>query len=238
MTTFGTQVLVCPHCGNKMYSYMLTSYYVHSSVLFSDGHVDRSPPVFPDSRILICTECKLEFWRDDACLEDENGNFSNTDLPEAKDIHDSIFAFDADVMSDRITYYSGLLERGFANTVDNEIYLRIEIWHLLNHNLRYKPSGVVDSLLKGNLKEAFSGEEEIPEAVKPLFKSNLEKLINVYIPENDNERLMLAEMYRELGNFEKALSILEEIDDIKNENCFKEIKKAIKRKNSKVILIT
>lgn len=238
MTTFGTQILVCPHCSNKMYSYVLTSYYVHSSILFSDGHADCSPLNLPDSRILICTECKLEFWREDALLEDENPGFSNPDLPEAKDIDDSLLAFDSNPMSNRISYISALLEKGFADTVDKEIYLRIELWHLLNNKIRYKPNGIIDNLLKGNLKEVFSGQAEMPEAIKNLFNSNLEKLINVYIPENDGERLLLAEMYRELGDFNKALKLLEEIKHHNNEDHIKQIVKATKRKISKVIVLT
>ncbi len=238
MTTFGTQILVCPHCSNKMYSYVLSSYYVHSSILFSDGQADCSPLNLPDSSILICTECKLEFWRDDALLEDENTDFSDSDLPEAKDINDLDFAFEPDFLSKRIAYYFSLLEKGFANTLDREIYLRIELWHLLNNKIRYKPTGIIDNLLKGNLKEVFSGKEEMPEAIKNLFNSNLEKLINVYIPENDGERLLLAEMYRELGDFNKALKLLEEIKHHNNEDHIKQIVKAAKRKISKVIVLT
>lgn len=238
MTTFGTQILVCPHCRNKMFSYVLTSYYVHSSILFSDGQADCNPPNLPDSRFLICTECKLEFWRDDALLEDENTDFSNSDLPEAKDIYDLDFTFNSDFPSKRTAYYSSLLKKGFANNVDKEIYLRIELWQLLNNKIRYNPNGFIDNLLKGNLKMAFSGQKEMPEAVKSLFNSNLEKLIRVYIPENDEERLLLAEMYRELGDFNKALKLLEEIKHLKNEDRFKQIAKATKRKISKVIVLS
>jgi len=66
---------------------------------------------------LICSDCNKEFWRDDAFLERENLNISYNELPEAKDFIDLTYAFDNDYTSKLATYFSKLLERGFADTV-------------------------------------------------------------------------------------------------------------------------
>ena len=48
---------------------------------------------------------------------------------------------------------------------------------------------------------------------------------------------MLAEMYREIGDFSKALLVLHGIKYIDNKNAYKKIEKATKRKISRVFKI-
>ncbi len=241
MTTFRPRILLCPHCEGKMYTFELTSYFVHSSVAYSDGKVECNPPFLHDKKILICSYCNQEFWSDDVQTEDED--IGRDELPGAKDFHDLPFAFDANYSFHLATYFSGLLEKGFANTVEREVYLRIELWHLLNDKNRRDSGNIFEKLLKGNLEDILHKDKSSQVGAIPaedstkLFKGNLEKLISIYNPENDNERLMLAEMYREIGDFSKALLVLHGIKYIDNKNAYKKIEKATKRKISRVFNI-
>jgi len=228
MTTFRPRILQCPHCNNKMSTYELTSYMVHSSVTYSDGKVVSNSPKMSDKNILICSKCNNEFWRNDAFLEDDYHNTAYDELPEAMDFHDLPFAFDSDYSFKLATHLSELLERGFANTVEREVFLRFEIWHLLNNNNRSDSHG----LFKKNSDRIVVNDSD---KAGDLFKNNLSRLISIYKPENDDQRLMLAEMHRELGNFSQALSVLDEIENVNNNIAYKKIKSATKKKNSKVI---
>jgi hypothetical protein len=190
--------------------------------------------------ILICSKCNKPFWRDDAAEEDGNISDPDPDLPQAKDVFDIIPPFESDRNFKFAQYYSGLLERGFADTIDREIYLRIELWQTLNNKYRnIRKSSTVD-LLKRKIIDFFgkviSGKKEIHknDETKDLFNSNLKKLITIYKPENDNEQLLLAEMYRELGEFDRALYILNKIRQPESKEFYDKILKAVKRKRSDV----
>ena len=241
MTTFRPRILQCPHCESKMYTFELTSYFVHSSIVYSDGKVESNPPLLSDKKILICHFCNKEFWSDDALTEDED--IDRDELPGAKDFHDLPFAFDADFSFKLAIYFSGLLEKGFADTVNREVYLRIELWHLLNNKNRKDTDNIFEKIQKGNLEDILYKDKSSQVGAIPaenstkLFRGNLEKLISIYNPENDNERLMLAEMHREIGDFSKALLVLHEIEYVDNKNAYKKIEKGSKRKISKVLKI-
>lgn len=239
MTTFSTRVLQCPNCENKMYTYQLNSYTVFKSTVYSDGKIISNPPVMHDKRILICSECKKPFWTEDALLEGEDYDFNNDELPNANDIHDLPFAFDTDFSIRLAKYYSDLLNQGFANSVDREVYLRIELWQLLNNNIRNKSTNKIRNLIKGIVKESKTKNnttKKTDNTIK-LFYINLKKLIKLYEPNNDNELLLLVEMHRELGNFSEASLVLKKIEDIDNNVAYKEISRAIKIKNPEVFKI-
>lgn len=236
MTTFSTRILQCPNCENKMYTYQLNSYTVHSSTVYSDGKIVCNPPILFEKEILICTDCDKAFWRDDAMFEDEDYSLSNDELPNAIDVHDLMFAFDSDFSTKLSEYYSNLLVNGFANTIDREIYLRTELWQLLNNSKRNKPNNILSYIKRSDIKELISRIKHIAKSDKSnnLFIGNLKKLISIYKANEDEELLLLAEMHRELGNHSKASSLLKSIKNIDKNGAYKKIQKANNRKNTKV----
>lgn len=237
MTTFQSRIIQCPNCKLLMSTYELTSYFVRSSVAYSDGKIDCNPPRMDDKKILICSDCNKEFWRDDTFLNSEDVNISYNEIPDAKDFHDLTFAFDSDYSFKLATYFSKLLEKGFAHTVEKEVYLRIKLWHLLNNDNRYDPDSIIGKLIKNisgkHQKKNFPDHDNV--ISNKLFESNLEELINIYKPENEEMNLMLAEMHRELGDFKQALLVLEKIEKVDNKVAYNKIKAAAKRKKTKVL---
>ena len=114
------------------------------------------------------------------------------------------------------------------------------MWQTLNNNDRNSQKSKTADLLKrkiiGLFGKVISGHKGIPKSdeTRNLFNNNLKKLITIYKPENDDERLFLAEMHRELGEYSKALSLLSKIKYPDDDNFYKKIVKAAKRKRSKV----
>lgn len=242
MTTFRTLYLTCPNCSCQIYNYELGSYLVLNSTVFSDGKTEYSPLILFDEEILICSNCKKEFWKEDALINDNINNFNEDNLPKAMDIYDLHFALDSIFPFKFANYYKQLLNNGFANTKKREILLRIKLWHLLNDKIR-NSSDICDLFFKGEfikfisqLKSKYS-KASLPKNIKILFKENLHKLIEIYKPTNDDEQLMLAEMHREIENFSEATSILNEIEDQKNNKTLRQIANAIKKKKTKVFIL-
>jgi hypothetical protein len=218
------------------------SYYVHSSIIYSDGAKDCSPPVLPDNLIIICPKCSKEFWKEDTIMDTDSEDL-DFDLPYAKDVHDLHFALKPGFNFELAKYYAALLKEGFANTMEQEIYIRIEIWRSLNNIRRHKNKSDFIYLLKGKF-QVFLKRNKIRKQKKmdqknarSLFESNLKRLIDIYIPEHDGELLLLAEMHRELGAFSKAIELLGKINNDKDFPLFLKIQNAAKRNQSKLISI-
>jgi len=218
-----------------MYTYQLNSYTVFNTTVYSDGETVCNPPVMLDKNILICTKCTKPFWTEDAFLPEENNDLSIEEFPQAKDVHDLPFAFDSDFSLKLTQYYSELLEKAFANTVEREVYLRIELWRLLNNGIRNITDNSLKDKIIGIVKEVLSKDDNLDPADRSdLFNNNLKKLISLYNPNTDDELLLLAEMHRECGNFSEASRVLDQVKDIDNSFAYKEISKAIKIRNTKV----
>lgn len=212
MTTLRTQILACPHCQERMYTIGVMSYTIMNSEVYSDGKVVSNPPIPAEKNILICNTCNKAFWKDDALLDDDNSENIN-ELSEANTPSDLFPYFEPDYELKHINYYSDLLESGFANTKIREVYLRNKLWWLLNDTIRYKN--------KSKIKDS-----------KNIFDNNLKRLIEIFEPKNEEEELLLIEMYRELGEFDKASYLLKSLKGINNNGAFIQIQKAVNKKKS------
>jgi len=218
MTTLRIQNIGCPRCKNKMYTIGVMSYTLRNSEVFSDGKVISNPPRPSEQNILICSKCYKAFWKNDALFDNEKPEELADELPEANSITDLFPGFKPDHKIKLANYYNELLDTGFANTEEREVFLRLELWRTLNDIVRYQ-------------------KESMPEEIKGLFNSNLIQLIEVYTPNSEEEQLLLVEMYRELGEFEKASALLKNINCTNNTVTFQQIEHAINTKKSTVFKI-
>jgi len=239
MTTFSTNILSCPSCEEKMYDYELNSYTVLDSECFSDGKVENNPIIPHNEQFLICCNCNKEFWKEDNLIASEEDNLNPEDLPKAKDIYDLDFNFEPKFESKKSHYFNNLLNEGFADTIEREVYLRIKLWHLQNDEYRNKSTERFRYLLKPNFKSgSWSLKARFKDILSPedriIFNDNLLKLTEIYKPEYEEESLMLAEMHRELGYFKEAAEVLKEIKGINNDKAYRQIRHAIKWKRTKV----
>ena len=240
MTTFTTQKFTCKHCNHRMFTYELGSYHVYSSESYSDGYVDYDPPISFNTHILICSNCMSPLWRSDLVYEEVDYDSEDDTLDQSKDIYDLKLNKGMNLSYNIASYYSDIIVDGFADNVDKEVLLRIEMWHLLNNNYRYGSPSILDFIFRGKFKFAYllfkqrNKNNKEDKLNLDLFIKNINRLIEIFKPENDEEKLLLAEMYREIGNFSGSKAILKEIKELDNTKAYKIIRKAIKRRSKRV----
>ncbi|NOY50917.1 MAG: hypothetical protein GXO88_10200 [Chlorobi bacterium] len=220
MTLINSVILKCPNCSHLLEAIELQSFHLFKSEVFSDGKID-STPLIPDvSEILICTDCNTDFWREDAvCLNSDQG--SDLGALPANQPSDLFLSFNCESRLSISKYYNKLLSRGFADTYEKEVYLRTLLWHELNNIIRYKAK--IDDI-------QFHEYES-------LLANNLKGFISIYKPACFTEYLFLAEMHRELGEFDIAKHILEDIKLQETSKALKQILKACGKRDKRVFKI-
>ena len=116
-------------------------------------------------------------------------------------------------------------------TKEEEIGIRIEFLHRYNDAFREFEGYHIEATDYDLMKR---GEEDLK-----LLKSNLTALINLLDATDDNDIILLAELYRESSDFEKSIAILNSYrpkDDYLQIFVRNIIKKA-EEKNDKIFLI-
>lgn len=239
MTTFRTRYLICPNCKCTMYTYELSSFYVSKSIYYSDGKSEFIPFTTPYEEIGICPECKNAFWKEDVLdIEQMEGEY-----PNLLSINDLDIALSENSKYEIAKWYDHLLKKGFAETKNREIQIRIKIWHILNdinrnseNNLFYK---FKNSIIINTISPLFNfnNKNKFPPNIKKLFDDNLNRLIETYDTKNDENKLLKAEMHRELGDFLGASVLLNEIKSENRNHHYHQIKKVNNRKKSIVICV-
>lgn len=231
MTTFHLNVLKCPHCSQMMTSYDLTSYTVHEADYWSDGKTGFGVPSL--NKIGICPSCDKEFWKEDSRMDMDRGEIEE-ELPDCKEADDPGWHFEAEGKLREIKYYSDLIEKGFGTTDEKELYLRIRLRWALNDLVRYMPLYRHARNL-GMLTEIHRRRREARK-IFALYEErrteNLERLIYLYIKSGEVDLIVLAEMYRESGNFGKALEVLNRSQE--KEKTYRKLKRLIRNKNAMI----
>ena len=229
MTTFHPIILECPKCSALMSAYELMSYTTHRSENYSDGKTELGMPASKD--ISICTACRLPFWREDGRLPGDPDWEEHGDLGSVMDLHDLEWNFDDDRDEKTIAFYKDLLDDGFADTDEREIFLRVRIWWSVNDLVRHLSTWrsarnlrMLRAIIK-HRRETLS----LFETYRELFDQNLEQLIFLYIKSDDVDLLYLANMYRESGNFSKAREILDKVE--RKSGAWRKVKRGVGKRD-------
>jgi len=232
MTTFHPIILECPQCGTLMSAYELMSYTTHRSENYSDGKTESGVPGSKD--ISICAVCRLPFWRDDGRLPDDPDWDVHGDLGSVLDLHDLEWRFDDDCDEKTIAFYKDLLDDGFADTDEREIFLRVRIWWSVNDLVRHLStwrSARNLRMLRAIIKHKHEATR-LFETYRELLDENLERLMFLYIKSDNVDLLYLANMYRESGNFSKAREILNKVE--RKSGAWRKVKRKVGKKDRKV----
>lgn len=214
LTTFATLTLVCPLCKKHMLHYELSSYHIFDSTLYSDGKADHSNRFLEDKNILLCPHCNKVFWRNDAHETEEM--LESEEPLSSKSVMDFEFALSENYPERIAHYYHSLINEGFADTTEREIYLRMLLWRSINDLIRYQSPVfklIGSYVLKRPihfLKSRWSANKAFWQ-FKRIQKENLDLLTALFNPINENDLLLKAEMYREAGERKKALQVLKQI---------------------------
>ena len=177
-------VYQCLNCQNLLTRQSLASGNTFRSKLFSD--CKRIAPMLPDfPNLTKCKNCNTILWL--SKLQEigtyEPGDSKNLNWQNA-DKTEFLTIDD---------YYNAI-GLGLAENIGEEILIRLLIWWAFNDRVR-------------NGKEIYNNEgDEI------RWKENCLTLMDLLDSQDDNRKIMLAELNRNLGYFEECISIIDSIE--------------------------
>lgn len=194
----------CPHCGNYLTNSSLRSGNTIDATVYSDGRMFALMlPEFPD--LTKCKECENYLWLSklqsiEYPLSDLDFTFQNINLAKfsIQDINNAEFL--------SIDEYINALELNLAENNEDEYYIRNKILWGFNDRLRKSEAH-------------FNSDSDIKN-----WESNIERLLLILDIEVIEQKLLIAELNRNLGNFETCLKIIETIE----ESQFDKIKNAFR----------
>ena len=215
-----------------MYDYQLASVTIYKSKFYSDNKTETEPYINTDNAIEICASCNNVFWFDGAVLDIENPYELLDTVPKTIDIVDFLFKMDGNYSVDLIEFYEKLLKQGFAHTNEKKYYLRMRLWWAINNLVRYQSSifniftqvvsqRKIYSLLKNRIEQ-----RRLFKSFKGLFRENIEQLILLVNPNDEESNYLLAETNREIGKFKTANTYIKKVVE-KNSLSVKKLKRAI-----------
>ena len=184
------QVVACPHCGGLEKHQTLASGNTFGAVIWTDGK--RFAPMLPvPPDVARCHGCRQFYWLAEAA---EIGLVSGG--PGEGEDSNPEWIHAPEVREPSTREYHAAIAAGLAKDVDGEKRLRILAWWRGNDAARRKrhdSGGVVGT------------------APPALRKANLERLAALLSGPSDDERIMRAEVLRELGRFADAEQLLNEV---------------------------
>ncbi|MDD3875584.1 MAG: hypothetical protein PHT69_03130 [Bacteroidales bacterium] len=199
----------CPKCNTLHQQMSLMSGNTFGAMIYSDGNMFA--PMMPDiPKITLCTECRQIFW-----LDEQN-------LVGTYDFNDPINEAFEQAASVSHLYLEDLIyviENSLYRNEDEEFYIRQRLWWVFNQKL------LKDSELLGN------------QHMKSLYQNNCVRLIELFKGEYDNERVFIAELYRNLGQFDRCMDILKSLQDEEYKERKQALLKKCKEKDNKVFLV-
>ena len=191
----------CPKCRELTGKETIVSGNTLGAVLFSDmKQFAIMLPEFP--QITKCIKCRTIFW-----LDGKNEVRNRRHKP-------CFFA-------------SFLTADGYNESINNRVYrneeelkfLRVRLWWSYNDRIRkhnrpfYSSNSITDIFMRDddqirNHGEIFSTEED-----RIIYEDNCVELIGLLDKENISERIMIAELFRNLGNFDECKKIIDSLDE-------------------------
>lgn len=180
-------IIACPHCDARYSLRDLYSGNLARAKYYSDGKTLAF--MLPDSPVVtLCYGCSRFFW-----------------VHEAKDI--GTFEWDKMIAYERrrakpvrfltADEYFSALQAGIAQTREKETYIRQRLWWALNDSVRDTPEKPAD----------FLSDER--------WKKNAKALLALLDDKSIENKLMIAELHRNLGDFAECIRVLHSIDDEK-----------------------
>lgn len=201
-------VYKCPNCENLIQVQSLKSGNNIDEVLYSDlKSIAPMLPEFPD--LTKCSKCDQIFWL--SKLEEEGRYFSKNEVPRNWSEADFAEFLDIKGLQNALTLVDG----------DNDEERTIRMWILWSFNDRVRNGHKLFNTIQDKLE----------------WSANIEKLMKLLGDDDIDDKIFLAELYRNLGLFDQCISILDSIDS-EDANWIKIIYKTqCANKNSEVFKI-
>lgn len=198
MTSYVFELKKCTNCENEFLSNSLLSSNTRGAVIYTDGYI--SGPMYSEViQILKCPKCQSYLWKNI--------------LPTLKHISESEFFqnrgddYLGNILNNQIDY-KYLLANPIWSNAEQEKYIRTRAWWSFNDKYRIEKFGTPDLLW-----EQYCKDKGLLDSTEFLItteqESNLKRILELLDFQKENERLMMAEIHRELGNFNQCTSLLD-----------------------------
>lgn len=178
-------VYKCPNCGNFLINGSLMSGNTFGAVLYSDGkRVAPMLPEFPD--LTKCKKCNTFFWLSKIKVFEKEDWF-DIDNSQWEGVDSAEFL--------EIEDYFNAINQGAFENKDEELLIRQRIWWSYNDRIR-------DGL------DIFNDKSD-----ELRWTENIQILKTLLDPSDINQRIMIAEINRNIGDFETCIKIIQSIDN-------------------------
>jgi len=200
MTTFDPdQIVACPHCQALARHKVLASGNTFGALTWTDGR--QIAPMLPElPGIVKCHACSELYWLKNA-----------TKIGDVDSLTGPIPNFKGDwkkapmiAEPEEADYYRAL-ENGFVENAEQERAVRMLAWWKRNDQFRD-----IDS---EDFEAPPTQARPMPFTLSADGRKNLEALFPLLTKDNNNDRIMRAEILRQLGEFDFAKLTLDQVTD-------------------------
>jgi tetratricopeptide (TPR) repeat protein len=179
----------CPQCGQLISRQRLFSGNTFGAKLYSDSNrITNMLPEFP--QLTICHSCNKTLWLDRV---EEVGEVNR--WQRINNTSKSRFL--------TITEYFSALQLSDVNmSKEDECFIRMKIWHGFNDRIRERKTLIPEN-------PQFENETEIKQ-----WEDNCRQLLKLLeMNKTEGNRVVCAELHRNLGEFDKCIKILDSTED-------------------------
>lgn len=174
----------CPNCGCQLKKASFATANTFGAQLYSD--LKRLAPNYPEYPLITrCKNCLQLFWL-------ETNNLVNESFDELYSIYKKKKVENAEFLE--LYEYFEALEMQLAKSIEEEVYLRKCIHWCFNDRVR-------------NGNEIFESKADII-----IWRLNTNRLLEMLDYDDLEERILMAELNRSMGNFIICREIIESID--------------------------
>lgn len=184
------EIRACPYCSKLFRIHTILSGNNLGARYWSDGKCDA--PMLPEyPAVARCPHCRSVFWVEDTVVLGEESCFSHP--PANESAAPWCGARELDQLD-----VEGYQEAIACNSdIERERFLRVRYWHTVN------------DLHRGDAVAS----EESKALMLPQHQANLNALLSLLREEDSSERIMKAEVFRELGQYRESLWLLSEVPE-------------------------
>ncbi len=224
MTSYVNFLLFCPSCGARLAGKDAICETLGYSQLWSDRKAVNAISLAGECRVVRCPGCSHDFWISEAHkIDQKHPDFKS----KVKSLEGGLVYswsswknFGCNLLTIRgmlslVFHYDRLLKKWTNLSAENEKYLRMRLWWACNDLIRNNLSTRIWKVFHGEmsagawLRQWFFNRKagRAFDKAAELFAENLRKLALLNSQSDEPDGLLQAEIFRQLGNFDKAKNL-------------------------------
>ena len=234
----------CPKCENLLKKGSILSGNTYSSFLYSDGKIIAPMlPLFPN--LTKCEKCDTILWLSDMKEIGRCGVMSGECTHEWENASRVKFLYIKDLCR--------FLELdAVKNDIEKEKVVRQMIWWIFNDRER-KDNFILGQAIDGNMWKSDTKDInqqiitiELKDLVNEIFmqefdetlwEQNCQRLLELFDMKDVDQKILTAEIYRNLGEFDMCLKLIDTIDDKDYDWIVNRLKFECENRNKLVIML-